>query len=180
MRIRFAAFLTIFSLAAEPSSGQGIITTVAGGASGYSGDGGPATKAGFDTFGSASGLAIDAADVTPSILPGVIVEQSTALTNPVTISFGTTPATLSYSGLAGNFVGLYEFYITVPASLANGDYQINVSQKRDQSAPNDLPKRTQLSPALEPFSKRHPDVDADGVRASYSVRSDCQRTARLP
>ena len=67
-------------------------------------------------------------DVTPSILPGVIVEQSNALTNPVTISFGTAPATLSYSGLAGNFVGLYEFYITVPASLANGDYQINVLQ----------------------------------------------------
>ena len=40
----------------------------------------------------------------------------------------TAPATLSYSGLAGNFVGLYEFYITVPASLANGDYQINVKQ----------------------------------------------------
>lgn len=67
-------------------------------------------------------------DVTPTILPGVIVEQSNALTNPVTISFGTTPTTLSYSGLAGNFVGLYEFYITVPASLANGDYQISVSQ----------------------------------------------------
>ena len=48
-------------------------------------------------------------DVTPSILPGVIVGQSNALANPVTISFGTTPATLSYSGLAGNFVGLYEF-----------------------------------------------------------------------
>jgi len=67
-------------------------------------------------------------DVKPSILPGVIVGQPNGLTNPVTISFGTTPATLSYSGLAGNFVGLYEFYITVPASLANGDYQINVSQ----------------------------------------------------
>ena len=118
MGIRFAAFLTIFSLAAATSSGQGIITTVAGGsstcsyddgvqatsaciaplsgiafdkqgnfyimtavtnlpipvvrkvntagiittvaggASAYSGDGGPAAKAGVDTFGSASGLAI--------------------------------------------------------------------------------------------------------------------------
>jgi uncharacterized protein (TIGR03437 family) len=67
-------------------------------------------------------------DVTPSILPGVTVGQSNTLTNPVTISFGTTPATLSYSGLAGNFVGLYEFYITVPAGLENGDYQINVTQ----------------------------------------------------
>ena len=67
-------------------------------------------------------------DVTPSILPGLVVGQSNTLASPVTISFGTAPATLSYSGLAGNFVGLYEFYITVPAGLANGDYQINVSQ----------------------------------------------------
>ncbi len=34
----------------------------------------------------------------------------------------------TYAGLAGNFLGLYEFYITVPAGLANGDYQINVTQ----------------------------------------------------
>jgi uncharacterized protein (TIGR03437 family) len=67
-------------------------------------------------------------DVTPAILPGVIVGQSNSLVNPVTISFGTTQATLAYSGLAGSFVGLYEFYITVPSTLANGDYQINVTQ----------------------------------------------------
>jgi uncharacterized protein (TIGR03437 family) len=67
-------------------------------------------------------------DVTPSILPGVVVQQSNALVNPITVSFGSTPATLVYSGLAGNFVGLYEFYITVPSTLANGDYQINVKQ----------------------------------------------------
>jgi uncharacterized protein (TIGR03437 family) len=68
-------------------------------------------------------------DVTPSILPGVIVGAANTLVNPVTISFGSTPAgTLVYQGLAGNFVGLYEFYITVPSSLANGDYQINVKQ----------------------------------------------------
>jgi len=30
--------------------------------------------------------------------------------------------------LAGSFVGLYEFYFTVPSTLANGDYQINVTQ----------------------------------------------------
>jgi uncharacterized protein (TIGR03437 family) len=65
--------------------------------------------------------------VTPSILPGVIVGASNALADPIAVSFGTTPATLSYSGLAGNFVGLYEFYINVP-NVANGDYQINVTQ----------------------------------------------------
>ena len=67
-------------------------------------------------------------DVTPSILPGVVVGASNALVNPIALSFGSTPATLSYSGLAGSFVGLYEFYITVPSPLANGDYQINVTQ----------------------------------------------------
>lgn len=41
---------------------------------------------------------------------------------------GSTPAHLTYAGLAGSFVGLYEFYITVPASLADGDYQIHVAQ----------------------------------------------------
>jgi uncharacterized protein (TIGR03437 family) len=67
-------------------------------------------------------------DVTPSILPGVIVQQSNSLVSPVTVAFGSTNATLSYSGLAGSFVGLYEFYITVPPGLADGDYQINVTQ----------------------------------------------------
>jgi len=66
--------------------------------------------------------------VSPLILPGVIVQQSNALVNPITVSFGSTNAALSYSGLAGSFVGLYEFYITVPPGLANGDYQINVTQ----------------------------------------------------
>lgn len=66
-------------------------------------------------------------DVTPTILPGVIVGQSNTLVNPVTVSFGSTNASLVYQGLAGSFVGLYEFYITVP-NVANGDYQINVTQ----------------------------------------------------
>jgi len=67
-------------------------------------------------------------DVTPSILPGVIAEQGNSLNSPVAVAFGSTNATLSYAGLAGNFVGLYEFYITVPPGLANSDYQINVTQ----------------------------------------------------
>jgi uncharacterized protein (TIGR03437 family) len=67
-------------------------------------------------------------DVTPPILPGVIVGQSNSLVLPVTISFGSIKTSLSYSGLTGSFVGLYEFYIMVPTGLANGDYQINVTQ----------------------------------------------------
>lgn len=67
-------------------------------------------------------------DVTPSIPPGVMAEQSNALVNPVAFSFGSANAAVAYAGLAGNFVGLYEFYITVPSNLANGDYSINVTQ----------------------------------------------------
>lgn len=67
--------------------------------------------------------------MTPTILPGVIVQQSNALVNPVTVYFGSIQTQpLVYQGLAGSFVGLYEFYITVPSGLANGDYQINVTQ----------------------------------------------------
>lgn len=68
-------------------------------------------------------------DVTKSpFLPGVIVGAANTLVNPVTISFGPAKASIAYQGLAGGFVGLYEFYITVPSGLANGDYQINVTQ----------------------------------------------------
>jgi len=67
-------------------------------------------------------------DVTPSTLPGVVASGTTTLVNPITVSFGSTPATVDYQGLYAGFVGLYEFYITVPSGLANGDYQINVKQ----------------------------------------------------
>ena len=67
-------------------------------------------------------------DVTPSILPGVIVGQNNALVNPVTFSFGSTNTAVAYAGLAVGFVGLYEFFITVPAGLGSGDYSIQVTQ----------------------------------------------------
>ena len=67
-------------------------------------------------------------EVTPALLPGVIEQQGNSLVNPVTVSFGSVSAPVPYQGLAPNFVGLYEFYIQVPAGLANGDYQINVAQ----------------------------------------------------
>ncbi len=67
-------------------------------------------------------------DVTPPTLPGVIASVSTTLVNPVTVSFGSANASIAYRGLAGGYVGLYEFYITVPSGLANGDYQISVTQ----------------------------------------------------
>lgn len=66
--------------------------------------------------------------VSPAFAPGIIVTANNILANPVTISFGSTPAYLNYAGLAPNFVGLYEFYITVPQGLPAGDYPIVVTQ----------------------------------------------------
>jgi uncharacterized protein (TIGR03437 family) len=52
-------------------------------------------------------------DVSPNIGPGTIV--STPNTIPgLTLSFGSTPATVSYAGLAPNAVGLYQFNVAVP------------------------------------------------------------------
>ena len=64
-----------------------------------------------------------------NIPAGVIATQSNTLANPFTLSFGKTAANLIYYGLAGNYVGLYEFFFTVPPGLADGDYQINVTLK---------------------------------------------------
>jgi uncharacterized protein (TIGR03437 family) len=65
--------------------------------------------------------------VTPTIAPGVITASLNSLaTTPFSISFGSTPATTTYAGLAPNFVGLYQFNITVP-NVADGDYQINIT-----------------------------------------------------
>jgi uncharacterized protein (TIGR03437 family) len=61
-------------------------------------------------------------DVTPSIPPGVVV--STANTLPgLTISFGSTQATVTYAGLAPNAIGLYQFNLTVPP-VDTGDHRI--------------------------------------------------------
>ena len=59
--------------------------------------------------------------------PGVIAPGGTTLNTPVTISFGQTPATITYKGLYPTFVGLDLFIVTVP-DVPDGDYQINVTE----------------------------------------------------
>jgi uncharacterized protein (TIGR03437 family) len=51
--------------------------------------------------------------VSPDIAPGTIVSASNTIPG-LTISFGSTPAIVSYAGLAPNAVGLYQFNVTVP------------------------------------------------------------------
>ena len=68
----------------------------------------------------------DLGDVTPSIPGGTIVTQLNSLAAPLTFKFGSTDATVTYKGLAPNFVGLYQFNVTVP-NVADGDSQINIT-----------------------------------------------------
>ncbi len=58
--------------------------------------------------------------VSPNIAVGQIEEEKNVLTAPMQVMFGSTPATLSYYGLAPSFVGLYQFNIVVP-NIANSD-----------------------------------------------------------
>lgn len=59
--------------------------------------------------------------------PGVIAPGGTTLNTPVTISFGQTPAVITYKGFYPSFVGLDLFIVTVP-DVPDGDYQINVTE----------------------------------------------------
>ncbi len=63
--------------------------------------------------------------VSPATSAGVINTKATSLTNPITILFGQTPATVSYAGLAPNFVGLYQFNVEVP-NLSASDWPLTV------------------------------------------------------
>jgi uncharacterized protein (TIGR03437 family) len=61
-------------------------------------------------------------DVTPPIDPGQVVSAANRLPN-FTLSFGSTPAVVTFAGLAPGVVGLYQFNVTVPP-LVSGDYAI--------------------------------------------------------
>jgi uncharacterized protein (TIGR03437 family) len=57
--------------------------------------------------------------VMPNIPAGQIVTQSNALQSTFQASFAGTPATVSFAGLVGNFVGLYQFNVVVPNVAAS-------------------------------------------------------------
>jgi uncharacterized protein (TIGR03437 family) len=57
--------------------------------------------------------------VVPNILAGEIATVTNQLSASLQILFGKTAAKLPYSGLAPNFVGLYQFNVTVPAVADN-------------------------------------------------------------
>ncbi len=57
--------------------------------------------------------------VTPNIVPGQIAQQANTLATPLVVRFGSTQANVSYSGLAPNTVGLYQFNVVVPSVAAS-------------------------------------------------------------
>lgn len=67
-------------------------------------------------------------NVTPNIAPGQLAQQLNSLTSPVTVSFNGTPGTVSYQGLAPNFVGLYQFNVVVPNIGASDNVTLTFSQ----------------------------------------------------
>jgi uncharacterized protein (TIGR03437 family) len=63
--------------------------------------------------------------VTPSTPAGTVALGTTSLVNPATFKLGGVPVVLTYSGLAPNAVGLYQFNLTVP-NVAAGDQPLTV------------------------------------------------------
>src|ERR1039457_2992256 len=55
-----------------------------------------------------------------NIPAGTVVTASNQLSNPFSMSFGGSSASVVYDGLAPSFVGLYQFNVVVP-SVANND-----------------------------------------------------------
>jgi len=63
--------------------------------------------------------------VVPGVAAGTIATVSTSLTNP-RIKIGGRDATIEYAGLAGGFVGLYQFNVVVPSGVS-GDAKLEVT-----------------------------------------------------
>lgn len=66
--------------------------------------------------------------VTPNIPPGQIAEFTSTLAQPVSVSIGGAAATVSYQGLAPNFVGLYQFNVVVPSVAASDKAPVTFTQ----------------------------------------------------
>src|SRR6185295_12133262 len=62
---------------------------------------------------------------TPTVATGEIFNGAAPLANPVTIMIGGTQANVAFAGLSA--AGLYQFNVTVPASLPDGDQALVAS-----------------------------------------------------
>jgi uncharacterized protein (TIGR03437 family) len=57
--------------------------------------------------------------VAPAIPAGVLVTQSNLLSGSLQVSFAGVPATVAFAGLAGGYLGLYQFNVVVPNVAAS-------------------------------------------------------------
>jgi uncharacterized protein (TIGR03437 family) len=57
---------------------------------------------------------------------GQVAQGQSSITNSVQFKFGSSAGQVVYSGLAPNYVGLYQFNVVVPVDVANGDTALNV------------------------------------------------------
>ena len=65
--------------------------------------------------------------VTPDTPAGQIVTQSNHLNGTFQVSFAGTPATVSFSGLTGGYLGLYQFNVVVPNVAASDTVPLTFS-----------------------------------------------------
>lgn len=66
--------------------------------------------------------------VTPAIPAGVVVSQANAVNDNLVVRIGQIQATtIPYKGLAPSLIGLYQFNVTVPANVPDGDQVLDVT-----------------------------------------------------
>ena len=77
---------------------------------------------------------------TPAAPAGLVVPADTTYytSSPVTVTLGSTPATVYGTALAPGFAALYQVAIQVPQSLTTGDYPVVATVSGAQSPPNVL------------------------------------------
>ena len=66
-------------------------------------------------------------NVTPNIQAGQIVTQANNLAGNATVSFAGVPGNVSFAGLTGGFVGLYQFNVVVPNVAASDTVPVTFS-----------------------------------------------------
>jgi uncharacterized protein (TIGR03437 family) len=74
--------------------------------------------------------------VIPSRPAGEIVAQRNTLAGSFQIKFGNAVATTTYSGLAPNYAGLYQFNVVVPNVAANNKVPLTFYAGRSQRGPD--------------------------------------------
>jgi uncharacterized protein (TIGR03437 family) len=62
----------------------------------------------------------------PAIPFGTLAQTNANLASTLAIRVGETAAAVPFAGLIRDFVGLYQFNITIPMGTAPGDYRLNV------------------------------------------------------